>query len=298
MKIILSLVFVISWLYAWEQNNVVQPIIPKYKIENSKSINITGEFCSPIWSPKGESILVTEIGYRGLYVIDITKHKVRMLNNSPGVGYNAVWSIEGEKIFYRFKNPNSEIPFNLEVHSVDLITGETMYHPEINPDGLKSFVMATDNYSPIVYTNVKTLQIEAQTLDKSKTWYITKGPGQFYKAILSPDKKKIVLHKGSEMLVYAADGSGIICSLGNGIACSWSADSKQILYFLDESTDGHQITGSEIFLVNADGTNRWQLTNTLNVSEMFPCWSPDNKHIAYSDDRTGKIFIADFVNYK
>ena len=180
------------------------------------------------------------------------------------------------------------------MQSIDVISGKISVHPKLNPDGLQSFSMAKNNLSPIVYTNTKTLLIEAQTLNKNKTWVVTKDPGQYYQAILSPDKTKVVVHKAGEMFVYAIDGSGLISSLGRGIACSWSSDNKQILFFLGED-DGHQITGSEIYLCNADGSHRWQLTNTSDVYEMFPNWSTNNKKITYSDEKSGRIFIADLI---
>lgn len=276
------------------RNKMVKQEKSTYEIRNIKAITSENYYAAPIWSPDGESILVTEVGYKGLYLINVSNNVIRKLNDIQGAGYNAVWSPDSKQIYFRNKKENKDYSSSLEVNSIDVISGEISIHHEINPDGLLSYFMAKDSVSPIVYTNTKTLLIEAQTFDKSKTWVITKDPGQYYQAILSPDKTKVVLHNRGEMFVYSIDGSGLISSLGRGIACSWSSDSEKILYFLGED-DGHQITGSELYLCSSDGLYKWKLTNTPDVFEMFPNLSPDNKKIVYSDDKSGKIFIADLV---
>ena len=67
------------------------------------------------------------------------------------------------------------------------------------------------------------------------------------------------------------------------------------MYFLDESSNGEQITGSELYLINIDGTNKQNLTNTDDMIEMYPMFSPDNSKIVFSDEKTRNIYIADFI---
>lgn len=293
-KIILFLILALAGQKGWNQNNLTIKNKCEYKITNVKAITTEDNYSAPIWSPDGNSVMATKDGFTGLYLINLFSNEIKELNNIRGTGYNAVWSNNSKQIYFRNKKLNLDNTSWYEVQSVDVISGKIMVHPEINPDGIQSFIMAENNLSPVVYTNTKTLLIEAQTLDKTKTWIITKDPGQYYQAILSPDKLKVVLHKEGRMFVYSIDGSGLICSLGRGIACSWSSDSKQILYFLGED-DGHQTTGSELYICSADGLCNWQLTYTSNVYEMFPCWSQDNKKIVYSDGKSGSIFVADLI---
>lgn len=265
-----------------------------YEIKNIKAITSENYYAAPVWSPDGKSILVTEVGYKGLYLINVADNTIRKLSDIQGAGYNAVWSPDGKQIYFRNKKENLDYSSKLEVNSIDVTSGKISVHPEINPDGLLSYFIAKGTISPIVYTNTKTLLIEAQTFDKSKTWVITKDSGQYYKPILSPDKTKVVLHKGGQMFVYSVDGSGLISSLSKGIACSWTSESKKILYFLSED-DGHQVTGSDLYLCSSDGLSNWRLTNTPAVFEMFPSLSPDNKKIVFSDDKSGKVFIANLI---
>ena len=148
------------------------------------------------------------------------KNEIIKLNTFLGAGYNAEWSTDSKNVFYRHKTTNANHKSFIEVKSINILNNEIKTQPKINPNGIASNYSAKANSAPIVYTNTETLLIEAQTLDKSKKWIVTNNPGQYYQAILSPDKTKVLVHKDGEMFVYAIDGSGLISSLGKGIAAS------------------------------------------------------------------------------
>ncbi len=66
---------------------------------------------------------------------------------------------------------------------------------------------------------------------------------------------------------------------------SWSPDGKQIAFSSNRDGD------SEIFVMNADGTEVRQLTNN-DDRDVHPAWSPDGKHIAFVSDRDdSEIFV-------
>ncbi|MCI5056015.1 MAG: DPP IV N-terminal domain-containing protein [Flavobacteriales bacterium] len=95
------------------------------------------------------------------------------------------------------------------------------------------------------------------------------------------------------MEVYAFDGSGLIKSLTDGIATSWFPDGKKVLFFLDESLDGHGVSNSDIFIVDVETNEITNLTNTPDVLEMYPSLSPNGKQITYTNSETGVLIIAD-----
>jgi hypothetical protein len=69
------------------------------------------------------------------------------------------------------------------------------------------------------------------------------------------------------------------------------------------SPDGIQIaftrfgvTNSGVWLMNADGSNQVDLTNTTQIDEGFPAWSPDGQKLAYTTRRDGnwEIYVMEF----
>ena len=143
----------------------------------------------------------------------------------------------------------------------------------------------------VVYTNMTTLKIEAKDLISKKSWVITSEDGQYYNALLSPDGKKVAVHKGSDIYVYDINGNGKGQKIGTGIATSWSADNQHVLGFLDTSEDGHNVTNSELFLFDIKTLKSKKVTNTEVLLEMFPSFIGKNK-VLFTDDKTGAIYTA------
>ena len=67
---------------------------------------------------------------------------------------------------------------------------------------------------------------------------------------------------------------------------------KHIVYtWLVESEQHPEAETSDLYIINADGTGKTQITNTPSEAEHDPVWSPDGSKIAYHTDNTGKVFV-------
>ena len=93
----------------------------------------------------------------------------------------------------------------------------------------------------------------------------------------SPDGSKIAYMGGDYGLwVMNADGSGLTeINPWGGNSPSWSPDGSKIAY-----------SSSDIFVVNADGSNQTRVTNNPTGAGAYgPSWSPDGTKIAFASDR-------------
>ena len=133
---------------------------------------------------------------------------------------------------------------------------------------------------------------------------LTKSPGIDGRPAFSPDGTRIAFtsNRGAGFLynfdiwVMNADGGDPRRLTDYAEFDSdpvWSPDSKRIAF-----TRAMPEKKFDILVVNADGTNLVNLTNTAQCSETVPAWSPDGRRIAFAsnrDSRTGdyNIWVMD-----
>ncbi|MEM9326897.1 MAG: hypothetical protein AAGA85_14620, partial [Bacteroidota bacterium] len=123
-------------------------------------------------------------------------------------------------------------------------------------------------------------------------WIITKEAGQYYHPVISPDGQWVIAHEGADMYLYPVEGSTPRKSLGIGLASSWMPDNRGVLTFRDVSIDGHDVSNSELFYIPIDDLKRQPLTNSIDRAEMWADVSSDGKQVAFSDELSGRIFVA------
>jgi hypothetical protein len=128
---------------------------------------------------------------------------------------------------------------------------------------------------------------------------------------LSPDGSKILAYNGHGLddgryglwilgldgkeLAYLGSGVEDTVELKPGVfgtpegsTLRWSPDGKRILGFFYAQNEV-TVVATDLFIVNADGTERIRLTNTSDEIEENASWSPDGGKIAYTKD--GKICV-------
>jgi Tol biopolymer transport system component len=115
--------------------------------------------------------------------------------------------------------------------------------------------------------------------------------GRFYNPIVSPRGDRVLVHNllGDHMSVIDLS-SGRRTDIGPGISGDWSPGGRRVVCHVARD-DGHEITESDLFIVDVARGTRWQVTDTPDRLEMHPDWSPDAKRIAYDDARSGSVFI-------
>jgi len=166
------------------------------------------------------------------------------------------------------------------------------FYPAWSPDGSK-IVFASDRETGdwvIGYMNS----------DGSDQWQLTPSPGWDFCPSWSPNGTKIAFvsnRTNSEFLdlwVMDSDGNNekkliYLCGMFGNIPPlpwnhpSWSPDGTKIAISGWRNGDD----SFNVWIVNADGTNPWRLTEDDMDNDVYPSWSPDGNSIAFQSDRSG-----------
>ena len=131
------------------------------------------------------------------------------------------------------------------------------------------------------------LEIYSMNSDGMGQTRLTHNEAHDFAAAWSPNGRQIAFTRARddedlEIYVMDADG-GNVSQLTEGpfdVIPKWSPDGKRIAFEAMLGL-GH---GRQIYVMNADGTNRWQVSEPIPQAGMFMMgWSPDGKKILYME---------------
>jgi len=133
--------------------------------------------------------------------------------------------------------------------------------------------------------------------DGSNLTNLTNSFGNDHYPTWSPNGMQIAFQSSSDIYVVNFDGTGLI-NLTNSPYSSihyyyprWSNDGTKIAYSSEQSSD------NDIYMMDADGTNKTRITDHADGQYVWLSWSPDGTKIAYAHWLDGLVIInADGTN--
>jgi len=142
-------------------------------------------------------------------------------------------------------------------------------------------------------------EIYVMNSDGSDQTRLTQNPGRDFFPKWSPDGTKISFlserGEGNGLYIMNIDGSNqkLLTSstsekigLGDFSWLSWSPDGKKIVFVNYASNKG-----SDLSIISVDELNQFKLTDTPNIDEFTPSWSPNGLKIAFF--REQGLFVID-----
>lgn len=220
---------------------------------NQKRItNDPADDMQPIWSPDGKRIMFTrrnntDGAYGNIFVMDENGSNVKQLTDGPDYESGYDWSPDGSKILFCISNKAA---------------------------GKKSDVYMMD-------------------ADGSNWQQLTDNPEHDCVPDWSPDGSKILFTStrdgNYEIYSMNADGSNeqrLTNYSESDWTPKWSPDGTKIVYSSDINTNP-KAYNEEIIVMDADGSNRTNLTELKDSQEGRPEWSPDGSQIVYESNYSG-----------
>lgn len=290
-------------------------LLPVFGLQ-AQRIDVTGtviipteesRYMAPQFSPDGDKILFTEFGYKGLWLYDLKQQALTQINDYAGAGYEPAFTEDGKKVVFRVdeyrkmrrysalavqtlgdrqikylseKTRHLSPVLRLEPNRVLTVAEKRIQAYSLELAKPVQPVQPVKSHAPLVYIEDQKL---ALFQNGEKRVLAPLGEGNYIWPSLSPDKSRILFTvAGRGSYISDLDG-GIIVELGVARAPRWSPDGQWVVCMVDED-DGHVITASDLWVVNAAGVPRIRLTRTTDRIEMHPNWSPDMSKIAFDTD--------------
>ena len=237
-----------------------------------------GDLGGIAWSPDGRKLAfdASDLGrprkptYADIYVVHADGSGVRQLTRTYEDDLDPVWSPNGRSLAFDRNDDGYNAIWSIDANGSDvrrLTPGTSFGGPawllsgrEIAfSDGRTAYVMKADG-------SVRhRLALPANLSGADLVW--------------SPDLRSIALVSAKGVFVMQSNGAGmrrVAAPLPGEIRdVAWAPDGRQIAFTGGDGRDW------EIYVANADGSRRRQLTNNRRVQDQYPSWSPDSKAIVF-----------------
>jgi Tol biopolymer transport system component len=259
------------------------------------SMGEMGGWSHPRFSPDGQRLYLTRFDFNGIWEYRFQDKSIRQITGDPRSGYGFAVSDDGTRLAYRRTMMDQTSRRRVqEIVVTNLIDGS-----EAKVTAGKDLSLPAFSGNTVVYSGAQreegggdrpSRQVSLIGIQDEKIALHADGVtvlldplvgDRYIWPSVSPDGKRLVA-VAMERGAFICDLQGRVHSmLGKRNAPAWSRDGQWIIYMNDQD-DGHQVTGSDIHFVSADGLESGQLTCTEYLYEMYPRCSPVQDRIVCS----------------
>ena len=216
----------------------------------------------PVLSPDGTQLLYSTPDHTGLSILNLADGSVRVLDTDAGAGFNPVFSMDGNTVFYRTAELQDGLMYR-DVRSYDLKGGKATRVQAPSRRDVNLVALADSRYAVADYHNIIVSDGEGKTAAISPL----ANAHSYLWASLNPKADRILFTEPFEgVYVSDLDGTNARRLLRKGDYPAWVND--RWIVAVHTRDDGYQVTQARLVAVDSYTGNHIDLTDdTVKVAE-------------------------------
>ena len=279
-----------------------------------------GYFTNPSFTSSG--VVFTDNYASSIYLLK--DDKIQTLISSPNCGRYFTINKNGSLIGYKIINESGEqIPAvykladnkTIRLAEAQSLAGQPSFADDdaiaftlgsklivLKRELVKQFELGSySNIAPIspdgkyAAFNDQTDQIFILNLQTKRKIKVSDDRFGYFNPVWSPDSKYLLYSSlGGQIIIYNLEERKNII-VGEGFSPSWANNSSSVIFY-KKYVKEMKLVNTDLFIYNAEDEKVVRLTNTPEVNEMDPAFSPDDKQIIYHTYNQNKIISAKYFS--
>ena len=236
---------------------------------------VEGPSYYPVLNSSGDKLLFAGEDANGLKLYDMTDDVVTRISSEAGAGFDAKWGADGNVYYVTMERGADKLIYRTGhcydvAKNVDRVVLEAQHGAMLPQVGTKGVILrgkskkfeSAANIGTSVYAKGSKVMVTVNGVEREFS-PVESWAGYIWPS-LSPDGTKVAFVAAEKGVVVMDLNGNVLSMLGRYEMPCWY--NNDYLVAQNATDDGHQFTSSQIMLLKADGSFKYELTSPTSMS--------------------------------